>query len=311
MNKHPIEPYLSRMGEVKLPECEFCKTTRCRDCIHFEAWAPDSKGQCRCAYRGRWYYPHEGCTNGSPDPPPPDPIPIPQPTPTPQPTPRPTPRRTPSGAGAGLLFLAILVGAFLFSVGILKTTATFTLSGINAPTVAAGEYGISLVRMDDGSNSYPKDFSNYTVDSAMFNENGSVELTLDKGGYHYWISRSGISGYADRIDNNSFLGVFGINFTADTTNIGRASMFVVHLTVRDSSGVPAEQPLIITDAEGKPLDCTRLGDAGHYILILPDWDATRRIHQITIRLEGCISQTLELDFTDSRTIHESIRFKKN
>lgn len=111
MKPYAIKKYLASDRTPVLPPCAFERTIRCSECVYFEPHNPDSKGQCRCAYRGRWYYPHEGCTDG---------MGIPQPLYGPPPVHDPDPsekkrRRAPSLA---LIVLMILIAALLVVISV-------------------------------------------------------------------------------------------------------------------------------------------------------------------------------------------------
>lgn len=58
-----VKKYLDKVKRNKFPSCEF-GSMQCWKCAYFETDAPDGNGKCRCDYKGRWYYPHEGCPNG-------------------------------------------------------------------------------------------------------------------------------------------------------------------------------------------------------------------------------------------------------
>lgn len=321
--KKQIEPHLKQAADIRLPACEFCRTVTCRNCIHFEMHSPDSEGNCRCDYFGRWYAPHHGCGNGT--------------TwqehyqkiheeieivpkrleerqeiqerrqntsfrnTTGSNTSRSkTSAQNDSAAAAGGFILLALIGSLLFHSGLVKTKLSVRLLGADPAA-----YRVQLVNWEDADDSID-DFSNYTILQLPFEESGWAHSKLKIGKFDLWLSRDGVCGYSDYIYNNNFLdGFFGIKSEIDTGSVDCGSMLVVHLKV--IGGTDGE--LTVTDETGEPLRCTGYGEEGEYVLLLPQGDSPAR--KVTVSMDGCEAQTLDLDFTNSRLLRKTVRFRSN
>ena len=323
MNNYSVDRILAENTRTVLPECTFCKS-RCWECIYFETDAPDSKGQCRCDFHGRWYYPTEGCGNG-----------VSRHEPQSEPDPIPDPydddnggsggwggnkggfsnsnrtgggsisSSTSTGNGGGSLILLIAGIALLFSMGLIKPTITFELDSNAITTEQYIEYSLNIVRMDDGSNSYPKNFKGYTAHSETLNDKGRSYIDLAKGGYDVWISHNGVSGFSGGV---SVYNVFDKDVSIDTTNLESGAVNVALIRLHSSFGRKIViENLKVEDGEGNLIPCTDYGEDGQYIVVIPDTQVDQGKVCVTIYAEGYETEEIELDFSKSRITEVKVK----
>ena len=336
MNDYSVEKILKDHSAISLPQCTYSKS-RCYECIHFKKHDKkvDIQGKSHCAYWGEWRYPSDGCENGT------DrwtfqkeqdekaarrlkeierkrkQEEVYRETEREKNRTRNNERSRVSytggttgntgggGAGAGGVIFLVLAGvAILFSMGILKPTVTFKMGDLQLPSDHYQSYELNIVRMDNGSNYYPKNFKGYIADRYAFNEYGKSSVELKKGGYDAWISRDGISGFAGTVDVNN---VFDKSVAVSPDNVQNGSIRMAMLYLRDQSrNAVVTENVMITDSDDNQVLCTRYKEDGCYILIIPDSDIVQTVITVTIQAEGYENCGLELDFSDGRTVDEKV-----
>lgn len=313
MNRYAVKKILKESAEITLPQCSYGKS-RCWECIYFETESPDSKGQCRCSYRGRWYYPSEGCGNGI----------------TRKDYARqqmsgnhPAPRYSGGGGGGhyragghnggkavGFTLVAIVVWAallvaVLFSLGLIKSDVTFRICNNALTPAQMAEYSLDVVRMGDGS--YSEDFKRYTAFHKNFAESGRSSMELAKGDYDIWIAHDGVSGYAVNVFIRS---VFGMETAVNLYNLEAGAVKVGRLHLKGwGARQDIEESLQVKTSGGSTIPCTASG-RNEYIVMIPDSMTPQDVLRLTVSAEGCKDAQVELDFSENRVADAIVRLSE-
>lgn len=325
MSNYSVKRILKKNKEIELPDCTFCRS-KCYQCKYY-MWEEgrDSKGHCRCSYHGTWHYgPNDGCGNGVT-------IEDDQKE-TAERLAKMTGEidysSTKSGntytnqnvnggfgassgfggfqstgssgtiSGGGAIVLLIIGAVILFNTGILKPTISFEMEDTPGSSEQYTDYSLNVIRMDDGSNVYPKNFKGYKADSGALDEYGNYSVDLKKGEYNIWLSHDGVSGFAGSVDVSN---IFDEEHSINSSNVERGAIHMATLFIRNKSGDPVvDEDLMISDEYGNQIICTSYDEDGRYVLLIPDSNMTQEVVNLTIQVKGYQENSFELDFSKSR-----------
>lgn len=328
MNKRNVRKILKNAEEIRLPECTYCRTLSCRECAYFEMHSPDSKGQCRCSYRGRWYYPHEGCTNGitwaekaekdleeirrkqRQQPVHSTPVyttPIRDTTPSySNNTPQRDRRTEQDGSGGAALFFGILLICGIVSriescaadVGLLKSEVTFRLTAQSTVEESNVPDGVTLVNSEGERRSYTIEF-----DDAQ-----ETTQKIRKGNYAEYLLEDRM---AFAHGSSNFDGIDDYTRTVSEMPMKDDLLRTLILTVKVKGGasLPAEG-LTVTNQAGDILPCTPYGEDGTYIVLLYDKDLSDPCETLTVSAPGFEKEEVQVDFRDKRICEKKIKLSK-
>ena len=209
-----------------------------------------------------------------------------------------------SGAAGGALIIIAAVVWLLFSLGIINPTYTFSIKETTIPSDQYQSCSLYSIRMDDGSNVYPKNFNRYTAESGEFSQRGKSSIDLKEGSHDIWVSYDGVSSFSTRVEvNNPFDEDVSLSFG----NVNDSHFYVVRLFLQDSSeeGIITNS-LIVRGEDGGSVPTTAYKDAGNYIVKLPASQVSGNTASLTVQATGFQITTLVLDFSEGRVVSENV-----
>lgn len=329
MNQYSVKMIMKSGSNIQLPQAVFHGCS-CHECIHYRRdEGRDSQGQYRCSYRGRWYFPHEGCGNGEsiyeyhkrkqeeldkqiadievPD------VSVPKQHHSPpsisSSSHHGSSSSSDSGSSGGFVIIAIILISIFISIrnwaadtGIIKSSVRFRTSNESGIELTVEPDGATIVSASD-----PGTF--YTLNFDTEEDVEAPKRKLVKGTYYQYANEDrmsvscgsftvdGYSGYTKRIPVEAVQAYNMVN------------TLVLTLTDADKKSISGKE-VMVTGEDGFEYACTAYGKEGTYIVLLFDDNLTAASGTLSIRVAGYSDASAEFDFSENRICEQTITLTK-
>ena len=308
-----VKSVLKSAKKIELPSCSFFGC-RCGECIHFRLDEKiDANGKARCDYKGRWYYPSEGCGSGI------------------------TRReyfddqnrklaeeqkqRAKDYAETQETYKATIESDRRIhkSTQNMRTSSAGNDGSLMAPiflvlligTISANLFGLEVTFSNQGSidnndiTAYEMitlNQENYKTKNIRFRDSTTVRLKI--GEYDCWTRKDNVSGYAGE---SKVSGILNVRTKVSTDNNASVDYYILYLQIQNSKKLPLSNlPLDITDKYGTSCVSTPYGEDGSYVVRIPESAIENGSIGLTLCTDGYKQSELQLQIKNDRVITQKL-----